>query len=245
MKELDGSFCCVSNFLMSALLMMLMNIPLFAANGLLTVSPLIGISGLLVAKDQVLNCGDVENRYYPSTINKVVGNIGVDGFSTKKFSNKILNEIQFGAGVMVFSSAKVKGIVYQELVFNNLAYNYKVQNTTILAQVKKDMMAKSKHPFHALVGLGANIARSSSYHESAIVPDIIANSNIFSSNTKVNPAVMIGVGTNLSENVFLDARLYYMGKSKLESNLPFCSEYQMTTRQQFSIGALLGYKLDV
>ncbi len=217
-----------------------------AKESAINIVPLLGAGGAVIGENQTLNCGVVQNHYSPNQDTAFVGLLGLDAFLTKKHSTAFFKDFQIGTGLMIFTPAKLSGFVFQELRFQNLAFSYNVQNTTLLAQLKKTFSHTGSHPSHIILGIGANISRTSNYHERALNTTTIANPNIFVANTKVNPAAMIGAGVHLTKRVVLNGRVYYLGQAKLNANLNLNlgNQYQMKTRHQFAFGLLISYQVE-
>lgn len=137
------------------------------------------------------------------------------------------NRFDFSYGVNVFYLARtvVNGDIYQEHMFNNLAYSYHQTNIPIYVAAKSSI--KTKYDKLSVIfdmGIGPNIVQTSNFTEISLNGGQTLPDNMFSGATKVNFSAMAGLGLRLNQDWMMKSpfkslecgyRYFYLGEGAL------------------------------
>lgn len=194
-----------------------------------SIQAFLGLTAAQVNGQRQLSCGVVENLYVPNRDTAFGAVFGVDIDTSTSWLSQHYPGTTFGAGLAIFTDLETKGYVFQEGIFQNLAYQYQTQNTSLFAQVKKKVTLQHGRELLLLLGLGADWITSRSYSETPIDSSSIGKSNTFKSHTRLRPAIVLGIHAPVNHSVTVGYRIYAMGHGQLESNLSCCTNYNLKT----------------
>ena len=153
----------------------------------------VGLTAGHIGGDRQLSCEVVKNVYKPARDVSFGGVLGFELDTSLNWFNQHSPGTTFGVGLALFTDIKNKGTVFQEGVFENLAYQYQSQNNALFAQIKKSVALKNNREISFLLGVGADLVISKRYSESPIDSSSIAKSNTFKRHSQLRPAMVAGI----------------------------------------------------
>jgi hypothetical protein len=131
-------------------------------------------------------------------------------------------DIALGGQVYYLPEAQFKGIIYQEITFPNLSYQYKSQSVPFYAAAKIKWNAPDKKTaFVVDGGIGPNIISTKNYHEESIDNGITIPNYAYRGDTKTVFSGTVGAGIRFN-NIWHKASLevgykyFYLNKGSLK-----------------------------
>ncbi|MDF1677719.1 MAG: hypothetical protein P1U32_03405 [Legionellaceae bacterium] len=175
-----------------------------------------------MGKAQNINVrGLAGNRYTLNNKNQSNGLVGlgyfIDGSEQERF------QLSYGVNLFYLGPIGVSGYIFQEQLYRNLTYFYKIQQMPLYAAAKAKIKThQEKYNIALDAGVGPNFMRAGGYKETPLnaftLPD-----NGFAARSKVTFSATAGVGVRINE-MFGDVpleigyRFFYLGKGQLAIN---------------------------
>ncbi len=156
-------------------------------------------------KNQTINVQDLKgngynlNNYSPA--NFLIGaGYFIDGLDKNNY------QLTYGINAFYFTKTTVKGLIFQELLYSNLSYRYKVQHAPLYFATKT-ILKNNLQRYNVILdaGIGPNFMRISGYEDPPLneysLPD-----NAFSAHNNVTFSAMAGIGIrfNNTNNIPLE-----------------------------------------
>lgn len=130
----------------------------------------------------------------------------------------------FGVNAFYLAHTSVSGDVIQENYFENLSYNYNINDYPIYAMAKSIInLNSSKYALALDAGIGPNFIRASNFHEQSLDDGVTIPDDPFSSHTATALSETVGVGLRIN-NVFgsipveIGYRFFYLGQGRFSTN---------------------------
>jgi hypothetical protein len=162
--------------------------------------------------------GLIGNRYTVENNSQINGLAGIglylNGPSQERF------QLSYGLNLFYLAQTKVRGSIIQENLFNNLSYQYNIQNLPLYAAAKAIIDTNSpRYNLTVDAGIGPNFMRISDYRERPVL-DFIIPDKAFRGVNSTKFSATAGVGLRLN-NILgpmpleCGYRFFYLGKGNL------------------------------
>lgn len=174
-------------------------------------------------KSQNINIQDIRGDRY--TVNQGNGNhflFGL-GYLIEGTDNELLR-MDYGIDAFYLANTSVKGSIFQEHVFENLAYRYHISHLPIYAVAKATIKnCSTKYALTLDVGVGPNFNKTSQLREWPINGSTAIPESPYSGESHTTFSATVGVGVKIN-NVFREVpiecgyRFFYLGEGSFRKD---------------------------
>lgn len=148
----------------------------------------------------------------------------VDGVQRSRFN------LSYGLNAYYLAKSSVTGDVYQEHLFNNLAYEYTITNIPIYVSLQSEIKTSSdRYSIMLDGGIGPNIIQTE-FTETSLDGGVTLPEHLFGNKTNVQFSAMAGIGARINQvlgrfPLGCGYRFFYLGNGQI-NNL---TNHQVTT----------------
>lgn len=139
-----------------------------------------------------------------------------EGYKQDRFT------LDYGVNAFYLANTKVSGTIYQELLFENLAYVYEVSHIPLYAEAKANIKTNYERLAVTLnAGIGPNFIQTSNYTDSSLDGGITQPDNAFTSHSSVAFSATAGIGLKfvpkgiISTPLECGYRFFFLGQGHL------------------------------
>lgn len=135
----------------------------------------------------------------------------INGYTRDKLS------IDFGLNAFYLDNTRVSGVIFQKLLFENLAYSYEVSHLPVYANAKATIKSNSdKYAVTVDAGIGPNFINTHSYRDWSL-NGVTSADNAFIGHGNTVFSAMAGVGIQVNQffgkwPFEVGYRFFYLGK---------------------------------
>lgn len=134
----------------------------------------------------------------------------MNGYENNQF------RLMYGLNAYYLAKTTVEGLVIQEQIFTNLAYQYSVINWPVYVAAKALIPTRSdKWNLSLDLGIGPNFIQSSNFYETSLDGGFTLPDNAFSGQTSAAFSATAGIGFRFNNLLEVGYRFFYLGQGQL------------------------------